>query len=64
MRLRVFDAKGRLVRVLVDEVREPNHYVDQWDGKGDNGRPVSAGTYFYTLDMPGWRTSKKMTLAR
>jgi hypothetical protein len=64
VRLMVFDAKGRLVRVLVDEVREPNRYVEQWDGRDGNGRPVPAGLYFCTLEAPGWKSSKKMTLAR
>jgi hypothetical protein len=40
------------------------NYVEQWDGKGNNGRPVPAGTYFYSLETSGWKSSKKMTLAR
>jgi hypothetical protein len=62
--LKVFDAKGRLVRVLADEVRQANRYVEAWDARDDNGRQVPAGTYFYSLEAPGWKASKKMTLAR
>jgi predicted lipoprotein with Yx(FWY)xxD motif len=62
--LRVFDAKGRLVRVLADELREPRRYMETWNGKDANGRPVAAGTYFYRLDAPGWSEVKKMTLAK
>jgi hypothetical protein len=64
VRLQVFDAKGRLVRVLADEVRQANRYVEAWDSRDDNGRQVPAGTYFYSLEAPGWTASKKMTLAR
>jgi hypothetical protein len=64
VRLSVFDAKGRLVRVLVDEMCQANHYVEQWDGRDLNGRSVPAGTYFYSLEAPGWKSSKKMTVAR
>jgi hypothetical protein len=64
LRLSVFDAKGRLVRVLVDEVRRSNHYVESWDGRDRSGRAVPAGMYFYSLEAPGWKSSKKMTLAR
>ena len=64
VRLRVFDAKGRLVRVLADEVREPRRYAETWDGRDSNGRAVPAGTYFYRLDAPGWTGVKKMTLAK
>jgi hypothetical protein len=62
--LRVFDAKGRLVRVLVDELLQADHYVEQWDGRDRGGKQVPAGTYFYSLEAPGWKSSKKMTVAR
>ena len=64
VRLTVFDAKGRLVRVLADEVRDQSHYVEPWDGTDGDGRLVPTGTYFYRLEAPGWNASKKMTLAR
>jgi hypothetical protein len=64
VRLKVFDATGRLVRALVDEVRGPDRYVEQWDGRDGSGRRLASGTYFYTLETPGWSDSKKMTLAR
>jgi len=64
VRLRVFDARGRLIRVLADENREANHYIESWDGRDRNGRMVAAGTYFYDLEARGWNSSKKMTLTR
>ena len=64
VRLMVFDARGRLVRVLADEIRQANHYVEQWNGRDKSGRLVPAGTYFYSLEASGWKTSKKMTLTR
>jgi hypothetical protein len=64
VRLMVFDAKGRLVRVLIDEVRQANHYVELWDGRDRKGKRAAAGMYFYSLEAPGWKASKKMTLAR
>jgi hypothetical protein len=64
VKLQVFDVKGRLVRVLIDEMREPRSYVEAWDGKDDNGRSVAAGVYFYRLELPGSSAVKKMTLAK
>ena len=64
VRLRIFDARGRLVRVIVDQVRGQNRYVERWDGRDESGRLLPAGTYFYHLEAPGWGDSKKMTLAR
>ena len=62
--LRVFDAKGRLVRVLVDEARMPQRYVESWDGRDRRGRLVAPGIYLYQLEAPGWSAVKKMTLLR
>ncbi len=64
VKLLIFDAMGRRVRVLVDEERRPDNYVEVWDGRDDEGRPLSPGTYFYLLQAPGWKGGKKMTLAR
>jgi hypothetical protein len=63
VRLSVFDAKGRLVRVLVDEIRAPRRYAEKWDGRDGSGRKVPAGAYFYRLETPGWSAVKKMTTA-
>jgi hypothetical protein len=62
--LKIFDAKGRLVRELVDEARAPNHYVEVWDGRDNRGRSAAAGMYFYRLELPGWKAVKKMTLVK
>jgi hypothetical protein len=64
VRLNVFDARGRLVRKLVDERRAPSRYVEEWDGRDNSGRPAPAGIYFYRLELPGWTDVKKMALAR
>jgi hypothetical protein len=62
--LRVFDASGRLVRVLLKDYRAPKSHTVVWDGTDRYGRAMPAGTYFYRLDTPGWSASKKLTLAR
>lgn len=63
-KLQVFDVKGRLVRELVNEIRGPNSYVEQWDGRDDSGRQLPAGTYFYRLESSGWTDVKKMLLVQ
>jgi hypothetical protein len=52
------------VRVLVDEMREPRPYVETWDGRDQDGRSMSAGVYFYRLEMPGFSAVRKMTFAK
>ena len=46
VRLTIHDVAGRLVRTLVDEERAAGPHSVQWDGRGEAGRPVSAGIYF------------------
>jgi hypothetical protein len=64
VRLSVFDAGGRLVRVLANEERGPDRYVEVWDGKNASGKNLPSGTYFYILELPGFSDSKKMILTR
>jgi predicted esterase len=64
VRLEIFDAEGRLVRLLVDEELIPDLYVREWDGRDSHGRPMPSGAYFYRLVAPDRSISKKMTLAR
>ena len=63
--LRVFDAAGRLVRVLVDEILESDQAHDvRWDGRNDNGARVSSGVYFYQLEAPGYAASRKLVVLK
>jgi hypothetical protein len=51
--LAVYDVTGRLVRRLVDEVRNPGTYTQAWDGRSDGGKAVPSGVYFYRLVVAG-----------
>lgn len=62
--LRIYDATGRLVRVLVDEVREAKRYEEVWDGLDDRGAAAASGVYFYSLKAGAFEESKKMILLR
>ena len=42
----VYDVRGRRVRVLVNETKQPNRYVTTWDGCDQSGRSLSSGIYF------------------
>jgi len=65
VRIDVFDAKGRLVRKLLDAELTPGPYAVSWDGRDDSGAPCSGGVYFYRLTVEGERTqTRKMLLAR
>ena len=59
VRLRIYDATGRLVRVL----RPSTPGTLKWDGRDDRGVPVGSGTYVYRLEWESLeRAQGKITL--
>jgi hypothetical protein len=60
----VYDASGRLVRTLVDEVRGNGAHAVTWDGRDNAGRPAGSGIYFYRLTAGKHSESKKMVLLK
>lgn len=65
VRLSVFDAAGRLVRVLADgAAQDAGPHEATWDGVGDDGRAAAAGVYVVAVEAAGLRESVKLTLAK
>lgn len=66
VRLKIYDAAGRLVRTLVDEEQSPRAGVFRvnWNGTNDAGREVASGVYFCRLTMKGYSQTKKMVILR
>ncbi|UCF04173.1 MAG: T9SS type A sorting domain-containing protein [bacterium] len=60
----IYDAAGRLVRVLLDESREAERYELTWNGRDNAGNPVASGIYFYRLAAESYYATKKMLLLR
>ena len=63
-RLVIFNALGQRVRTLLDEPQAPGFYSVVWDGRDDDGRKLSSGTYFYRLTSGSFVDVKKMTLVQ
>jgi len=61
--LRIYDAAGRLVRVLVESDRPAGRYVETWDGTDAAGQAAS-GIYFYRLTAARFEQTKKMVLLK
>ncbi len=64
VRLDVFDAAGRLVRILKDGTLETGQHSIVWAGTNNAGRSVGSGVYFYRLRAGKESISKKMVLLR
>ena len=62
--LRIYDASGRLVRVLVAETRAAGQCAELWDGRDSRGSAVASGMYFYRLDAGTFAQTRKMILVR
>jgi hypothetical protein len=67
--LRIYSVRGELVRTLVDGPVEAGYLTVEWDGTGDDGRPVASGVYAYRLtarnaDSTPQVATRKMVLLR
>ncbi len=64
VKLAVFGPDGRRVATLIDEVLPASSRTAEWDGRDDNGRPVSSGIYFYRLVTPDGTRTRRLSLVR
>lgn len=62
--VQVLDVRGRVVRTLFVGIMAEGDQQLNWDGKGDDGRSVSAGLYLTRLRTVGYEATVKMTLAK
>jgi len=64
VRVDLFDARGRRVRRLVDEILPPGAVTRTWDGRDDRGHTLPSGVYVYRADAASQVTRGKLTLVR
>ena len=64
IRLEVYDARGRKVRGLVDDIRTPGNHLATWDGHDDRGLPVGSGLYFVRLSWTGGALVQRAAFVR
>jgi hypothetical protein len=57
--LKIYDLFGREVKVLVDQILEPNFYSYTFDGSN-----LSSGVYYYKLTSNNSKITKKMLLLK
>lgn len=64
VRLAVFDARGRQVRVLAAGDAEAGTHTVSWDGRDDGGQAVASGVYFLRFEAAGEERVGKLVLVR
>jgi flagellar hook assembly protein FlgD len=62
--LKVYDARGRCVRTLVEAPVSPGKHHASWDGSDEKGRQVASGVYFYRLERGGKSVTRRVVLIR
>jgi aminopeptidase N len=64
VQLRIYDARGALVRTLVDQRLGEGAHEAVWNGSDSEGRPVSSGVYFCRMTAGEQAFTRKMILLR
>ena len=60
----VYNILGQQVTRLVDAYRPAGTYTVTWDGRGESGRTVSSGVYFYRIIAGDNVVAKKMVMVK
>ncbi|HPF35497.1 MAG TPA: FlgD immunoglobulin-like domain containing protein [Candidatus Krumholzibacteria bacterium] len=62
--LKVYNARGELVRTLLDAGLEAGDHAQEWRGRDDAGAAVASGVYFARLVSKHGVLTRKMVLTR
>ena len=60
----IYDMMGRVVKTLVNAEQITGYRSIQGDATNNQGQPVSAGLYLYTIEAGDFRQTKKMVLLK
>jgi len=60
----IYDMMGQVVSTLVNSQQSAGFKTIQWNATNDNGRPISAGLYVYTIQAEKFHQTKKMVLLK
>ena len=55
---------GNVVNNLVNANQSSGYKSVQWDATNNQGQPVSAGVYIYSIETKNFRQTKKMILLK
>ncbi|MBU2615132.1 MAG: carboxypeptidase regulatory-like domain-containing protein [Elusimicrobia bacterium] len=64
VKIKVYDFKRTLVKVIADEDFNAGLTLKSWDGKDSNGAAVPSGIYLIKTQAPGFSTTKKVCVIK
>ena len=62
--IKIYDALGRLVKVLENGSKTPGTFSVVWDGTNMQGLSAPSGVYFYTIQAGSFQATKKMLMVK
>ncbi len=62
--LKVFDATGKLIKILLEGKVERGNHSAKWDARNSQGEKLFQGVYFIQFDAGGLKETKKLILIR
>ena len=62
--INVYDVRGQRIATLVDAVQPAGWHAIEWTGQNLVGQQVSAGIYFYSIQVGAFSDLKKMVLVK
>ena len=60
----VYDLLGNVVNTLVKTTQSSGYKSIQWNATDNQGQPVSAGVYLYSIEADDFSQTKKMILLK
>jgi hypothetical protein len=60
----IYDMMGRIVKTMVNAQHNAGYKSIQWSATNNQGQPVSAGLYLYTIQAGDYNQTKKMVLLK
>ena len=60
VKIQIFDITGRLIKILVNEIKEQGYYSAVWHSENMHGKIVPPGIYFYVINAGKNRVLRKM----
>jgi len=64
IRIVLYDMKGKKIREVADEEKEPDIYKYYWDGKDDSGNVVGSGLYFVRIRAGSYKKTNKIVVIK
>jgi len=64
VKLNLYNTRGKRIRELADEEREPGTHKYYWYGKDDSGNVVGSGLYFVHIQAGDYKKTKKIVVVK